>query len=183
MTDYKEKETTGVVNNAKQKKEPKLITNISDNVLVKVKSGFHGKLYYKNLVTKEPTIWEHAGDIQIMSMSNLRAMKAQQVSFFKNQWVIILGVADGESCKATAEDICRILIVSQYYENFIDPSKFDAACNWNEDEIAEKVSLMSVGAKENLVVALNGFIKSGRLDSIRKIKAFEKALGCELLKE
>lgn len=173
---------TAVVANTKQKKESKPITNISDNVLVKVKSGFHGKLYYKNLITKESTIWERAGDIQVMSMSNLRAMKAQQVAFFKNQWIIILGVAEGESCKATAEDICKALIVSQYYENFIDPSKFDVACNWSEPEITERVSLMSAGAKENLIVALNGFIKSGRLDSIRKIKAFEKALDCELRK-
>ncbi len=165
----------------KVKKEVKPIT-VSDNVLVKVKSGFHGKLYYKNLVTKELTIWEHAGDIQILSMSNLRAMKSQQSAFFRNQWVIILGVAEGETCKATAEDICRALIVTQYYENFIDPTQFDVACTWSEREVEERVSLMSDGAKENLIIALNKYIESGKLDSIKKIKIFEKVLGCELRK-
>ena len=157
MTDYKEKETTGVVNNAKQKKEPKLITNISDNVLVKVKSGFHGKLYYKNLVTKEPTIWEHAGDIQIMSMSNLRAMKAQQVSFFKNQWVIILGVADGESCKATAEDICRILIVHLQFITVTNGEERQLIVTLNLDERKVGVAVRSYETRRERAVIVESY--------------------------
>ena len=162
------------------KSTKKSVATISDDVLVKVKSGFHGKLYYKNSVSGEATNWEHQGDIQVMSMRDLRAMKARQVAFFKNQWVIILGVAEGESCTATAQDICKSLVVSQYYENFIDPTNFDSVISWNEAEIAERVSLMSDGAKENLIVALNQYIEDGRLDSIRKKRAFEKALDCEL---
>lgn len=155
---------------------------IADNVLVKVKSGFYGKLCYRNTITNERTIWEQIGDVQIMSMRDLREMKATQVTFFKNQWVIILGVADGESCEATPADIYRTLIVTQYYENFIDPTSFDKVCAWSPEEILEKVPLMADGVKDNLCVALNGFIKDGRLDSIKKIKAFEKALGRELYK-
>lgn len=158
----------------------KTAITIGDDVLIKVKSGFHGKLYYKNLVTGEMTVWDRQGDVQIMSMRDLRAMKARQVAFFKNQWIIILGVAEGESCKATPADICRSLVVTQYYENFVDPTRFDAVIAWSEAEIAEKVPLMSDGAKENLVVALNKFIATGRLDSMRKKRAFEKALDCEL---
>ena len=52
--------------------------------------------------------------------------------------------------------------------------------SWTEAEIAEKVATLSDGARQNLVVALNGFIKDGTLDSRKKIKAFEKALDCEL---
>lgn len=173
----KEKETPATENFQRKKNFSK--PNIADSVFIKVKSGFHGKLYYKNLTTGETTIWEHAGDIQVMSMRDLRTMKAQQVAFFKNQWIIILGVADGEDCTATPADICRSLIVTQYYENFIDPNKFDAACNWNENEIAERVALMSSGAKENFIIALKGFIQNGQLDSIKKIRAFEKVLDCK----
>ena len=169
---------TQTVEKTKEAK-PQHVT-ISDDVLIKVKSGFYGKLYYKNLNSGELTVWEHAGEVQVMSMRDLRAMKAQQVAFFKNQWVIILGVADGENCKAQPEDICRALVVSQYYADFIDPCNYDEACGWNDTEIEERVSMLSAGAKENLVVALNGYVKDGRLDSVRKIRTFEKALDCKL---
>lgn len=161
-----------------QKKKP---VSIKDSDLVKVKSNFHGMLFYKNLVTQEKTIWEKAGEIQIMSIKNLRDMKAQQAGFFKNQWIIILGFADGEECSATVEDICKSLIITQYYENYIDPTSFEDVCGWGESEIAERVAMLSLGAKENLILALNEYIKDGRLDSIRKIKSFEKALDCELI--
>lgn len=153
---------------------------IPEDTLIKVKSCFYGKLYYKNLITRERIVWERQGEEQIMSLRELRAMRTAQPAFFKNQWIIIVGIADGENCNATTYDICKSLAVSEYYKNFIDPSKFDEVCDWLDSEIEDKVSMLSPGAKENLIVALNGFITDGRLDSIRKIKAFEKALGCEL---
>ena len=67
-----------------------------------------------------------------------------------------------------------------YYKNYIDPTSFDKICSWNENEIAENISMLSEGARDNLIVALNRFIEDGTLDSRRKIKAFEKALDCEL---
>jgi hypothetical protein len=70
------------------------------------------------------------------------------------------------------------LIVSQYYQNFLDPSNFGTACQWREKEIEENVALMSTSAKENFIIALNGFVANGTLDSMRRIKAFEKALNC-----
>ena len=44
----------------------------------------------------------------------------------------------------------------------------------------KNVSLMSEATKQNLSVALKGYLDSGKLDSISKVKAFEEALGCEL---
>lgn len=155
---------------------------IGDDVLIKVKSGFHGTLFYNNPVSGETTIWEGAGDIQIMSMRELRAMKARHVNFFKNQWVIIAGVADSETCKATPADICKNLVVAQYYVNAIDPSNIGEVCDWSLSEIKEKIPLLTAGAKENLIIALTDCVRSGRLDSIKKIKAFEEALNCELQK-
>lgn len=154
---------------------------IDDNAQIKVKSLFFGELIYQNGRTKEITKWGKAGETQLMSMSDLRAMKAEQIAFFKNQWVIILGVADGSDCSATPADICKSLIITKYYENFVEPTNYDVICSWNLSDIPEKISLMSDGSKENLVVALNGYIESGALDSMKKIRAFEDALGCELL--
>lgn len=153
---------------------------IEDGVSIKVKSGFYGVLCYKNPRSQETFVWEHIGDIQFMSMSDLKTMKAQDVGYFKNQWIVIVGVSDDSDCKAKPADIYKALAIDVYYKNFIDPTTFDAACSWTESEIAERVSTLSDGARQNLVVALNGFIKDGTLDSRRKIKAFEKALECEL---
>lgn len=153
---------------------------IDDGVSVKVKSGFYGVLYYRNPRTQESFIWEHVGDVQFLSMSDLKTIKAQNAGYFKNQWLVIVGVADDSDCKASAADICKALAIDIYYKNFIDPTKFEDACAWNDEEIRERVAMLSEGAKQNLIVALNGFISDGTLDSRKKIKAFEKALGCEL---
>lgn len=177
-------ETTAPKTTKAAARQPKrqVPAQIADNVLIKVKSGFYGKLCYRNYITGEETIWEQIGDIQTMAMKDLRDMKASQVAFFKNQWVIVLGIADGEPCKAAPAEIYRALAISQYYENFIDPSSFDKVCRWSEEEILEKVPLMPDGVKDNLCVALNSFIQDGRLDSLKKIKTFEKALERELYK-
>lgn len=161
-------------------KSKKKIASINDGVIVKVKSGFYGTLYYRNLTSGETFRWEHAGDVQFMSMRDLRTMKAQQISFFKNQWIIILGVADGEDENITAEDIYKNLIVTQYYSQLVDPSSFAEAHTWSDSEIDERIGMLNAGSKENLIVALNKLIGDGKLDSIKKIKRFEKALACTL---
>ena len=155
---------------------------IDDSVLVKVKSTYFGKLFYRNKKTGEATEWEKAGDIQIMSIGDLRAMKAEQVAFFKNGWIVILGVADGSNSNATCADIYKALVITKYYENYIEPTDFKTLCSLSEREIAERVGMLSAGAKENLLIALNEYIKCGVLDSVKKIKAFESALGHSLLK-
>lgn len=154
--------------------------SIPEDTLIRIRSGFYGKIYYKNPITREKIVFENQGDEQVVTLRELRAMRTSQPAFFKNQWIIIVGVADGEDCSASSYDILKSLAAGEYYKNFIDPVRFDEVCDWSESEIAEKIAMLSPGAKENLIVALNGFIKSGRLDSIKKIKAFEKALNCEL---
>lgn len=153
---------------------------LPEDTLIKIRSGFYGKIYYKNPITRETIVLENQGEEQIVPLRELRAMRTAQPAFFKNQWIIITGVADGEDCSATTYDILKSLVAVEYYKNFIDPDKFDEVCDWQEGQISEKISMLSPKVKENLIVALNGFIASGRLDSIRKIKAFEKALDCEL---
>lgn len=158
----------------------KRVVPLDDTVLIKVKSVFFGRVVYVNRRSRETTVWEKTGDVQLMPFGELRIMKAEQVAFFKNQWLLIIGVADGEKCNATPAEICDKLAITQYYKNFINPEDFHALCDMSADNIKEQVSLMSDAAKDNLIVALNDFIKDGTLDSIRKIKVFEEVLGCSL---
>jgi len=153
---------------------------IDDNVLIKVKSNVFGQLVYRNFQTGDRIEWAMCGEAQDVTMADLRAMKASQAAFFRNQWVIILGVAESSECQARPADIYRALGIVKYYENLVDPSNFNDLCSWPENEIAERVSLLTPGAQENLTIALNEYVKRGALDSVRRIRAFEKALGCKL---
>ena len=168
--------------NIKKTSEPvkKKNVQIDDRTMIKVKSIYYGQVNYKNKRSGEQTIWENIGDIQVMPFGELRIMKAEQVAFFKNQWLMIVGVADGESCTATPAEICKALVIDRYYSNFINPEDFGALCEMSTSVIKERVALMSDAAKDNLIVALNELIANGTLDSIKKIKTFEEVLGCEL---
>ncbi len=155
-------------------------SKIDDSVVLKVKSTFFGFLFYRNKRTGDYTEWAHAGEVQPMTMGDIRVMKATQTDFFKNQWVVILGVEEGCDCSATCADIYKALGITKYYENYIEPTDVNAICSWNENEIAERVAMMSAGAQENLVITLNECIKNGTLDSLKTIRAFENAIGCRL---
>lgn len=156
-------------------------TKVQDSLLVRVKSNLFGTLIYRNNRNGEVTCWDGNGDVQLMTIGDLRAMRADQVGFFKNQWIVILGVADGEDSTATCADIYSTLAIKQYYKNYIDPGDFESICNTPISEIKDRVGMVSASQKGNLIVALNGYIQSGRLDSVSKIRAFEEALGVELL--
>ena len=164
------------------KATPKKV-KITDDVQIRVKSNYYGTLFFQNRRTGDFVEWKNPGEVQIVTMSDLRAMKAEQAAFFRNQWVVILGVAEHEDCKATCEDICKALVVEQHYKNYIEPTNFREICGWSEKELIERVSMLTPGAKENLIVALNSYIKDGSLDSLKKIRAFEEVLGCKLYED
>ena len=153
---------------------------INDSVFVNVKSGFYGKLVYINHKSGDMTVWEKDGEIQEMSIADLKAMKAGQLAFFKNHWVFILDGYDDDGNTFTSKELINHLKVGQYYKDFTDPKDFAKICNSNINDIEEKVNMLSEGAKQNLVVALNTYIENGTLDSLKKIKEFERVLGCSL---
>lgn len=153
---------------------------IPDSAMINVKSNVFGKLIFVSKRTGERVEWENCGDIQQVPLSLLRTMKQECIKFFQDQWVILTGFADENEDTFRAADIYEQLYVAQYYKNLVDPSDYVSICSMTVDEINEKVPLMSDGARANLVVALNTYIEKGVLDSMKVIKAFEQALGCEL---
>lgn len=154
--------------------------HIDDYAIINVKSNVFGELIYIDKKTSEETRWEKCGTVQQMTFASLRNMKASSISFFKNQWVIITGFADENADIYTTADIYRALFIVDYYKNLIDPSDYEVICKMSPSEIKERISYMSSEAKTNLIVALNTYIEKGILDSLKTIKAFEEALGCEL---
>lgn len=165
-----------------EKAKPKKI-KLTEDDLVKVKSSCFGRLFYKNKKNSETFIWENPDDIQVMSIRELRSMRAEQPTFFKNQWIKIVGMVDESDCDASVEDIYKTLLITRQGYIDIDPTDYKSVCSWTEKEIKEYVSKMSQGAQNNLIVSLNTFIEKGYLDSVKKIKTFEEALNCELLRK
>lgn len=156
----------------------KSVVKLTDDMMVEVKSCVFGGLIYVDKRTGEQVIWDNEGDIQVVSFELLRSMKASQVAFFRNNWIAVVAVLDNEDIAPA--DVYKGLYVQQYYKEVIDPDDFEKVCYWSVNDIESKVSLLVPAAKTNLAIALNTFIEDGTLDSIKKIKAFEKALGCEL---
>lgn len=153
---------------------------IDDSAVINVKSNVFGQLVYIDKKTMERVEWPMCGSVQQMTFGALRNMKASSIGFYKNQWIIITGFADEYANKYTPADIYKALYITQYYKDLIEPSDYESVCSWSPEEIKSKVSLMSAESKINLVVALNTYIKKGILDSLKRIRAFEEVLGCDL---
>lgn len=158
--------------------DPKAV--IPDSALINVKSNSFGKLIFVSKKNGERIVWDKCGDIQQVTLATLRTIKLECIGFYKEQWIIPIGFADENAEKFTPADIYKQLFVTQYYKELIDPSDYERICSMTPSEIKCKVPLMSDGAKENLIVALNTYIEKGVLDSVRAIKTFEEVLGCEL---
>ena len=153
---------------------------IDDTALINVKSNVFGELIYIDPVTKEKISWQQCGEILQLPLATLRHMKNGAVKFFTNQLILITGFADENAEKYEVADIYKCLYISQYYNEILDPANYDDICNWKPSDIKEKVSMLSSGAKGKLIVALNTYIEKGLLDSLKTIRAFEEALGCDL---
>lgn len=154
---------------------------LTDMAMVNVQSNVYGELIYVNPRNGDTTKWGEFGDVQPMSLGDLRAMRGTQRAFFENNWIYVKEVLDDGYDACTAEDVYRYLTVSQYYKDVLDPDNFSTLFTMPAAELQRRISMMSEGAKMNLVVASNDAIRDGTLDSIRKIKVLEDALGCELL--
>ena len=160
----------------------KKAVKLDDSVLISVKSNTFGGLLFVNPRTGDKTEWSGCGDVQTLTMGDLRAMKGTQRAFFESQWIFIVGVDESGYDDVTAEDIYKNLMVTQYYKNILDPDNYIEIFSWEPQRIKEAISMMSDGAKMNLVVAANTCIEDGTLDSLRKIQVLEECLGCELTK-
>jgi len=155
---------------------------LHEDDLVKVKSTYYGGLLYKGKKSGEIIRWNEPGEIQFMTIRELRAMKAEHPDFFRNKWIAIVGMVDEDSA-VSVDDIYKALLLTKDGDFMFDPTDFDTINSWTEEEIRENVSKLTQGARNNLIISLNTFIEQGRLDSVKKIRIFEEVLGCELLQD
>ncbi|MDF2884226.1 MAG: hypothetical protein K0R54_4793 [Clostridiaceae bacterium] len=181
-----QKLTEQVKENVEEKIETKTTSKrkirLDDSVGISVASNVFGLLTYINHKTGDKYQWDKIGDVQTLYVSDIRAMKSNQQKFLEENWILIEGIADLDEAYEDVEldDIYEALQISHYYNNRLCPKNIGDIFNWSVADIKAKVPKMNTTVKESLAIRANELIKSGVLDSISKLKAFEEVLGCEL---
>lgn len=153
---------------------------LTDSMLINVKSNVFGELQYINPRTGDTTKWSDCGDVQTLSVADIRAMKGTQRAFFENQWVYLMNIEDGGYEDVSTEEIYKALLLMPYYQKMVNPDNYTDIFTWDVGRMRDAVNSMSASSKMNLVVAANTCIANGTLDSLKKIKALEECLGCTL---
>lgn len=175
-----ETETANKITEKVVSKPKKVKLSLKDDDELLVKSNVFGGLIYINHKTGDETNWVDQGDIQQMSVRDLKDMKAKQLSFFRENWISIVGSDDVDFDVYSINDIYDALQVGRYYKDTLIPEDLDEVFDWTVDEMKSKIKLMPVTIRETIIVRANDKIKDGSLDSISKVKAIEEVLGCEL---
>lgn len=162
--------------------EKKKLERIDDYAILNVRSNVNGTLIYINHKTRERVVWRPEEDerVQQITFAELRDMRGSQIEFFANNWIVIDSIETEGYEDYTPQDVYAALRVSQYYDKETTPSDFNEVFKWSPEKIIEVVPKMSTATKENLLVSLNEAVRGGKLDSLRKIKAFETALNCSV---
>lgn len=180
------KATTATIENADKKMEQKIVEkkiktrlmlNDADELLVR--SNVFGKLIYINDRIGTETEWDESGEIQSLSVKDIKDMKAKQQAFFKNEWITIVEYPDIDE-NHDIKDVYDALQLGKYYKENELYDSVDDIFDMNEEKIRKCVNDMSESVKLTLIVRANDKIEDGTLDSIKKVKLLEEILGCEL---
>lgn len=155
---------------------------LDDDVLLSVKSNVFGRLIYINHKNGDEIQWEEYGEVQPLSVGDLRAMKAKQPDFFKENWITIIGIesADDDYDNVDISEIYDSLMISQYYQKSECPNDLNDIFNWSTDKIRETLPKMTSSVKTSIIIRANELIENGSLDSIAKVKTIEESLNCTL---
>lgn len=154
----------------------------SDDTLISVKSNVFGTLIYINHKTGDEVRWDNFGETQTLSVGDLRAMKAKQLAFYKENWIVFEGIEDSseEYEDIDVQDIYDVLQVSQYYKDYLCPNDLNEVFNWTTTEMRNKIPRMTKSVREAIAIRANELITEGILDSMSKVKTLEEILNCQL---
>lgn len=154
----------------------------SDDTVISVESNVVGALIYINHKTGDEVRWDNFGETQTLSVGDLRAMKAKQLAFYKENWIVFEGIEDSseEYEDIDVQDIYDVLQVSQYYKDYLCPNDLNEVFNWTTTEMRNKIPRMTKSVREAIAIRANELITEGILDSMSKVKTLEEILNCQL---
>ena len=134
-----------------------------------------GKLVY---VSKRQigytVVWQNFEDVQYVELKELMAMRSSEVAFFQQNWIAI------EDEFEYKDEVMEKLRIKEMYKNAPTPSSFDHLFVMPLDEMAHKIEGMSQSLKHTVWSYAKECVGNGSLDSLKRIRILEKALGKQL---
>lgn len=146
--------------------------NYSKDMIVKIISNFDGKVGYTSPNKMVSFEIDDYGGYEYVELSTLMAMRNGNRRYFEENWILI---DDGDDY--TAEEIYKFLRVEQYYKTVFKPDNIDKLFSLEAKRIEEIVSNYSNTFKQTIFRLAKKRYKEGKLDSVAKVKAIEKATG------
>ena len=134
-----------------------------------------GKLVYasRRQVGYE-VVWKRFMDVQYIEPKELMSMRSSESSFFSENWIAIDD--DFEYKDAVMEK----LRIKEMYANMSSTGEFDRLLLMPIAEMTSRASKMSKTLKESVASYAKDCIANGNLDSLKRIKALESALGIKI---
>lgn len=147
---------------------------VSLNDIVYVQSCFHGNLFYKSKRNGSIVEWQQFGEDQPMDVDELMYMRNTQPTFFKEQWIRLVG--------DNADDVFAFLHLDRYCKNNLKFDSFDDVFAMEPDEIEMTVKAFTPSLRESFARRALELVESGELENLKKIKAIERVSGYDLLR-
>lgn len=116
-------------------------------------------------------IWSKYMDTQYIELAELMAMRSSDPMFFSENWIMI----DDEFEHKDA--VVQKLRIKDMYVNAPNMLELERLFVMPVDEMVHKIKPMSVSLKESVYLHAKEAVENGTLDSMRRIKAIEGALG------
>lgn len=134
-----------------------------------------GKLVYasKRQLGYE-VIWKRFMDVQYIELKELMSMRSSESSFFSENWIAI------DDSFEYKDAVMERLRIKDMYKNMSSTGEFDRLLLLPIAEMVSRVTPMSKTLKESVASYAKDCIQNGSLDSLKRIKALEGALGIHI---
>lgn len=172
--EIKEEPAVGIQVEETVRSAPAKRPEVSLNDLVYVQSCFHGNLFYKSKRNGSIVEWQRFGEEQPMDVDELMYMRNTQPTFFKEQWIRLVG--------DNAEDVFNFLRLDRYCKTPLDFDDFDDLFNLDPLELERTVKEFIPSLRESFARRAAEKIEDDSLANLKVIKAIERVTGFELLK-
>lgn len=152
-----------------EKKEEVIVEPLTNNTEIEVKALRGGVSYYDK-ATGDRYVWEHEGDVEIMTFETLKNMHRTYRSYFTNLLI-----------KPLDERVFDALKLRSIYEKY--EYVFNIA-NYTKDEIEntiEQIKTIPTELKFTIFARITNWVTDGEISDIKVIKALERKFGLDLV--
>ncbi len=152
--------------------ERKKLPHVDDKEYVDVVSGYAGGLVYVSYNTRNKIEWARCGDVNPMTVEELREMRNTQRAFFENHWVYLVG--------ENADAVISYLQLDKYGVGSQQHEKMENIFHATPEEVEAMKGSFTQAELENIAHRAFGLMQDGAIDSNRMIDALELLTGYDL---